>query len=673
MKNTLTFRLFLAILFFSVLPLHAGAQETVPLPEEEFFTDIPVVLTATRLAQPSNEAPAAVTIIDREMIEASGAREIADLFQLVPGFVVSHANGYTPIVMYHGLSDEYARRMQVLIDGRSVYSPTAGGVEWTNLALTIDDIERIEVIRGPNAASFGSNSFLSIINITTYNAVDTTGAYAKVVRGTDSINDTFLRVGNTKNDFSYQLSVGYNNDDGFNDRDDDHYVRMAKFRSDFQINSSNTVMFQLGSNTGPRESHEYTLQTTVDRQIDNNFAQIQWTHQVDANEELSLHFFHNSENTEEFFDVTLLGLGRVVADNLTHGERSDIEFQHSLPITQSARIVWGLGARQDSSYGVDVYGTNPATGYVGGKKVFYNKMLRAFGNLEWRLNERLLINTGAMLENSDLAENQISPRVGLNFLFNSKHSMRFTASQATRTPTLRETYDNYRVPIYGIPSQPVSFVTTLWKGNQDLSPELITAYEVGYHAIFDWKKLTFDIKFFREEVRDLISPDQNQVADPTDLFDGEYEVIDNLTDSDITGGELALEINPTKSSRLILSHSHTNLVSKNPNISSDILAESAPEYITSLLIINRFTNNATGSLLYTKVSKSNGLGSGDAVDGHDRLDLRLGYEFGTSKTRGEIGFVAQNLLGKYIDWATSPEPDQIIDTRRYVFLKLLWD
>jgi iron complex outermembrane receptor protein len=157
-------------LFFIALPVFS-APETAPLTEEQYFSDIPIVLTATRLAQPATEAPAAITVIDREMIKASGAREIADLLRLAPGFVVSHENGYTPIVMYHGLSDEYARRMQVLIDGRSVYAPSGGGVEWTNLPLTVDDIERIEVIRGPNAASYGSNSFLSIINIITLHSM----------------------------------------------------------------------------------------------------------------------------------------------------------------------------------------------------------------------------------------------------------------------------------------------------------------------------------------------------------------------------------------------------------------------------------------------------------------------------------------------------------------------
>ena len=91
------------------------------------------------------------------------------------------------------------------------------------------------------------------------------------------------------------------------------------------------------------------------------------------------------------------------------------------------------------------------------------------------------------------------------------------------------------------------------------------------------------------------------------------------------------------------------------------------------MAINRFSKNVSGSFLYTNASKSNGLGSGDAVDGHERLDLRLGYEFGSSRFKGELSFVVQNILDEYVDWGTSPQPDQIVDTQKYISLTVQWD
>ena len=136
--------------------------------EELYFDEeIPVVLTSSRLKQPITEAPTAMTIIDRKKIEQLGVREIAALFQLVPGMIVGFKSGNWPVVTYHGMSDQYSRRMQILIDGRAVYLPDVGGPDWSSLPLVIDDIERIEITRGSNAATYGSNSFLGIINIIT--------------------------------------------------------------------------------------------------------------------------------------------------------------------------------------------------------------------------------------------------------------------------------------------------------------------------------------------------------------------------------------------------------------------------------------------------------------------------------------------------------------------------
>jgi len=117
--------------------------------EDEFLDNLPIILSATRLAQPLNEVPIAMTVIDREMIDASGARTIPDLLRLVPGFQMGYFDGNSPVVTYHGLGSEQSRRVQVLIDGRSVYVPTLAAIQWSNLIIGIEEIERIEVIRGP--------------------------------------------------------------------------------------------------------------------------------------------------------------------------------------------------------------------------------------------------------------------------------------------------------------------------------------------------------------------------------------------------------------------------------------------------------------------------------------------------------------------------------------------
>ena len=148
------------------------------LSEQAYLQDLPVVLSASRLSQPLSEAPNAMTVIDRQMIKASGFRTIPELFRLVPGMYVGNAGANTPIVSLNGISDQYSRRMQVLIDGRSVYLPPFGGVDWPDLPVMIDDIERIEVVRGPAAASHGTNSRAGSVSdaAVIYDGIDCSGA-----------------------------------------------------------------------------------------------------------------------------------------------------------------------------------------------------------------------------------------------------------------------------------------------------------------------------------------------------------------------------------------------------------------------------------------------------------------------------------------------------------------
>lgn len=173
-----------------------SAWAAISQDEQSFFQDIPIVLSASRLSQPVSDAPNAMTVIDREMIEASGFRSLPDLFRLVPGMFVGSYNGYTPIVAYHGTFDQYSRRMQVLVDGRSVYLPPFSYVNWEDIPLHIADIERIEVIRGTAAASHGANSSQGVINIITRDASAVHGASVSVLKGNGGISEIATHLGN---------------------------------------------------------------------------------------------------------------------------------------------------------------------------------------------------------------------------------------------------------------------------------------------------------------------------------------------------------------------------------------------------------------------------------------------------------------------------------------------
>ncbi len=212
------------------------AQLRVSNAEGAFFEDMPHVLSASRLPTRLVDAAGAVTVIDREMILASGYRNIADLFRLVPGFNVAWFRGWWPTVNYHGLSGEFAKRVLVQVDGRSINTEfNESGVFLGLEPLAIDDIDRIDVLRGTNSAAYGTNAFLGVINVITRHGADARGAFAEVRRGQGGINDKILRFGSSLGPADFRLTIGQTKDAGLPNLVDSSRYNFVSLRSDIRL------------------------------------------------------------------------------------------------------------------------------------------------------------------------------------------------------------------------------------------------------------------------------------------------------------------------------------------------------------------------------------------------------------------------------------------------------
>lgn len=245
------------------------------------------MLSPSRLLQPLADSPSSVTIIDRDTIEASGFTEVADLFRLVPGFSVSYADSITPTMTYHGLGDGEARRFQVLIDGRSIYSPVLGQVSWSNLPLSLDDIERIEVIRGPAGASYGANAFMGVINIVTRSG-ELGKTYAEVSAGKHGQLQVGTRLTGADKAVHWRLSAGSSQNDGLDvSHPDDVFHYFADWKSEWQIDRRNSLGFEAGaSNAGAdtllspfnMQSRYLGLRWTYEQSLDSQYL-LGWQYQ----------------------------------------------------------------------------------------------------------------------------------------------------------------------------------------------------------------------------------------------------------------------------------------------------------------------------------------------------------------------------------------------------------
>lgn len=224
---------------------------------------LPEILSATRLKQSPAAVPGSVSVIDRALIEASGARDIPELMRLVPGMMVGYAKGNEITVNYHGGQVDSARRMQVLIDGRSVYRPGLATVDWVDLPLAIEDIERIEVFRGPNTVSYGANALTGVISITTRSPANSHGTRLKYTHGQRGIDDWYGSQAFSSGNGDFRLSLSGQQDSGFDRTDIEDSYRDSRrntrmhFSATHALDDSQTLDWQLAAKEGTNQKNIY--------------------------------------------------------------------------------------------------------------------------------------------------------------------------------------------------------------------------------------------------------------------------------------------------------------------------------------------------------------------------------------------------------------------------------
>lgn len=309
----------------------ASAQE---VSEKDYFGDLPVVLTVSRLAQPLNETPGAVTVLDRDMIRRAGARDVFDLLRLVPGFVVGHLNGANPLANYHGDFDALNRRLQVFVDGRSIYSTMlAGNVSHPMLGMVLDDIERIEVLRGSNSAGYGANAFSGVVNVVTRNAADVPRASMSLALGEQGVADRSVRVAWGDERMAFRVTAARQEDTGFENTIDDKRVDQLHVRGDLHPSPDDDIMVSAGS-----VRHQWGA-TDMMRSENwrNAYVQGRWIRHLGDGDEFRV---NASFDEEKFVDQIFYISNRPFRADGT-GRRMSLEAERATALTSTTRLVWG--------------------------------------------------------------------------------------------------------------------------------------------------------------------------------------------------------------------------------------------------------------------------------------------------------------------------------------------
>ena len=498
--------------------LHATEAETdslesMPLPE---------VLTPVRLRQPRTEVPASVSVIDADTIAASGIRELPEIFRLIPGMAVGARSGWDYIVSYHGMNRYNSHRMQVMIDGRSIYQAGLANIDWSDIPLAMEDIERIEVTRGPNTASYGANSFLGIINIITKHPDDNPHVRLKATSGSLDTNDFYASTSDTLGSGSYRITFATKRDAGFDEKERGQTRRDGK---DTKFINGRWVLtptedwqldLQAGYKTGIKQDDKNGYDFSPrDQDVDSYFTSVRSQHFLSTTNSLKWQLdvarSNNKMNwrTCEALNELDSSFSAAPDDWLLCGdvnensrnERVDFDIQDTWLSEGPWKLVTGAHIQYQN--------VKSETFYSGAEQ---RDTYQLFANVEYRFLNYWIASIGGSQEYFEQGEEDFSPRFALLFLPNENHSIRAVYSEATRTPDLFERRLKWHYIVKNPATVPTGLATlpnqleleTLYSP-EHVEPERIRSRELGYYSLWWNRRLEWDIKLFNDEMDNLIS------------------------------------------------------------------------------------------------------------------------------------------------------------------------
>ena len=676
-KNVIT------LLSFFVLSTHSAAD--LMLDEHALLIDIPTVTSATRLTQHLSDAPVSMTVIDRATIQASGAQTVPDLFRLVPGFQVAHVNTNKYAVTYHGHSDDFPRRLEVMIDGRSVYMPLISSPDWTSLGLHLDDIEKIEIVRGSNTATHGSNAFLGAINIITRHPSTESKASGSVTLGSLDTSNSNARFGGLTPIGHYRLSYGYEENSGSRQFSDGARRNYLNFSGSFAPSTQDQIEIRTGIDRGYttigslKASETPNSIVTKERDYSSNFQHLIWNRTVNDSLSIEVAGYRNeltlkeqapsfeevlkSEsyeaytiwmNNPEIFDNCLLLPIEYIDDcnavndslnafNSTPSVRlnnengstrqEDLQVSGIYTHTNLSSII-GLGYRKDIGEGRTLFDNGNIS----------TKRYRVFFNSVYNPSPIYTINLGALHENEESRSEATSLRTALNVHITNNLTLRTGLSHSERLPSLFESYGETTYYYDGLDNE---IYNAIRRPNQNLNPEKVNSKEVGLLYNFQNINGNLDIRIFNEKITQGI--ETYRIILPLSQVNGSNttRIEKNISSWENNGAELQLKIQPKDNLWLLLNYTYINSTKDGFNNGSRFITRNhlAPRHSASALVSWKPTSDLQLSAAHYYVDQMHWF-EGDIREAYNRTDLRAAKSWTpSSQTQAEAALVIQNAFG----------------------------
>ncbi len=451
------------------------------------------VTTVSKEPETVRRTPAAIYVITAEDIRQSGARTLPDILRLAPGVEVSQLDSDKWAVGIRGFEGRLSRSVLVLIDGRSVYTPLFAGVYWEVQSTLIEDIDRIEVIRGPGGTIWGSNAVNGVINIITKNAKDTRGAM--VSAGGGNVEQGFMdaRYGGGGNSFNYRVyAKGFTRGPEYHQTGrefDDWRLGQVGFRTDWDTSKRDTLTIQgdaYSEIAGQKLGISFYSPPSLENLEANGYFSGEnvvgrWRRVLNASSDIQLQAYYD----------------RTDRNDLNYREvrnTFDIDFIHHINLDRHT-FIWGAGARISPSRFFQKYET---VDFIPHEQTY--SIYSAFAQDEIALVPHVLSFTvGTKLEHNSFSGFDVQPSGRLLWTPNKHNSFWMAATRAVRTPSRIE--QGFQFTALILPTIP-GYVRLI--GDGDFSPEQLLGYEVGYRG-YVRDNFSVDVAAFYNQYNDLLS------------------------------------------------------------------------------------------------------------------------------------------------------------------------
>jgi iron complex outermembrane receptor protein len=433
------------------------------------------VTSVSKDPQQVQKTPAAIFVITQEDIRRSGATSIPEALRLAPGVEVAQIDGNRWSVAIRGFGGQFSKSLLVLVDGRSVYTPLFEGVYWDLPYVMLEDVERIEVVRGPGGTIWGSNAVNGVINIITRNANSTQGALATLGAGSVNQGTGGVRYGSsTGKDFKYRIyGMGAIRGQEFHpDGDLFDRWRMGQmgFRTDWKSGQKDTFTVQGDIYRGESGERAFIASFSPPAEIQKDGTGYvsggnllaRWQHTTGEGSDIQVQAYFDRTNRQDFE----LGETR---------DTFDVDFVQHTRVHDDQELTWGLGARVSPSNFIQ---TSAGVNFLPNKQT--DSIYSGFVQYELPIvRDKLTLTAGTKLEHNSFSGFDYQPSVRLLWAPTAHQSFWAAVTRAVRTPSRLDQDVQFAILVQATPPPPIYFQIL---GNPNLKAERLIAYEAGYRA-----------------------------------------------------------------------------------------------------------------------------------------------------------------------------------------------